>query len=426
MSDTIATAGGAAWITDTLWPGARLAGGRVRGAAANLVAVPDAASPTQLLPASWTSVVAVARRPSDDRPWTKAARDAAGIAALITMSRVDARRRVTVVGDPAASLIAHLGREIGGETGASVRSAVVLCGPARANRKPVLQLLDGRGRTVAYAKVAWNELTRSLLAHERGALEHLAGRDLTGVQVPKVLAAGRFHDADFLVLGPVGVEHRAAPSEASTFALARAIEQTADEWRGTASASPFVRRVATAASELVRGRRVVAEMAAATDADALVLRAAHGDFVPWNTLTGSPAPAVWDWERYEQHAPIGYDRFHHLFQTAIFRQGVAVDASIARIDARLGDVVPELDVARARNHLDWYLADLLCRYEHDASPAPRSPLSSPPHTPSDDETAPNHPDVTDAPHPPVASNSAGLMARVDAMATVLEQRRSRR
>jgi len=398
----VITTSGAEWITDNLWPGASLSPERVSGAAAELVAVPDASAPTQLLPASWTSVAAVARRPSDDRPRGKALRDAIGVAGLVALSRFDRRRRLTVVGDADASLVAHLRRVVDPR----IADAVVLCGPARANRKPVMQLHDRHGRTVAFAKVAWNDLTRALLAREHAALTHLASRTTTGFQCPRVLGSGSFGDAEWLALGPVGVSKRSAPSDAASFAVAREIERTADEWNGAVGANPFVQRLAAAATGLATSAPIVADLAAASESSDLVLRAAHGDFVPWNTLTGTPAPAVWDWERYEQQAPAGYDRFHHVFQTSIFRRGMPVAAAVAAMDARFDGIVPDLGRA-ARIHLDWYLADLLCRYERDASPV-GSPAS--PETP---------PVAVEPRHP-------SLMARVADMATVMEQRRSRR
>ena len=421
MSEPGSATDGAHWITDRLWPGSTLTSERRRGAAARYVAVPNAAAPTQLLPAAWTSVVAVGSRPSDDRPRAKALRDALGIAALVATAPFDRRRRVSVTGDPASSLVAHLRAEID----PAIHDAVVLCGPARANRKPVLQLHDRRGRTVAYAKVAWNELTRSLLAHERDALAHLATRVGSDLQVPRVLGAGRFGDADWLAIGPVGVTRRSAPSDATAFSMARTIERTADEWRGPAAENPFVRRLVASSAGLARSSGIVDAFAKDHATGDLVLRAAHGDFVPWNTLSGEPAPAIWDWERYEQHAPVGFDRFHHVFQTSIFRRGMAVGAAIAHLDARLGEIVPELgDLARL--HLDGYLAHLLCRYERDAQPAtaPPAPNGSSPSTTPPTEHADPPTDRADTPIGVVSPNPS-LMARVADMATVLEQRRSR-
>ena len=43
-------------------------------------------------------------------------------------------------------------------------------GAARANRKPVLQLLTARGETAGFAKISVNPLTRDLIRAERAAL----------------------------------------------------------------------------------------------------------------------------------------------------------------------------------------------------------------------------------------------------------------
>ena len=98
----------------------------------------------------------------------------------------------------------------------------------------------------------------------------------------------------------------------------------------------------------------------------LVLAARHGDFVPWNILSGRPVCGVWDWERYDQSAPVGSDRIHHRVQVGIQRAGSTFPDAVAGIAARLDIIIPELSSAAAQAHLDWYLAEVLVRYEHDA------------------------------------------------------------
>ncbi len=93
--------------------------------------------------------------------------------------------------------------------------------------------------------------------------------------------------------------------------------------------------------------------------------ASHGDFVPWNILSGAPTPAVWDWERYTTSAPIGTDRFHVRLQVGFHRRRQSVPEIVASIARDLEAVVPELEPWQRRAHLEWYLVDLLCRYEGD-------------------------------------------------------------
>ncbi len=59
------------------------------------------------------------------------------------------------------SLVSHLSDELGQELTAGIH-----LGPPRANRKPVLQLMDPSGATVAFAKVGVNRLTRERVRHE--------------------------------------------------------------------------------------------------------------------------------------------------------------------------------------------------------------------------------------------------------------------
>src|ERR1700710_2010115 len=93
------------------------------------------------------------------------------------------------------TLAAHLSAAVGQPVRVSVRF-----GPPRANRKPVLQLLDRRGHAVGFAKLGVNELTRALVTAEAAALREIAKRDLGIVRAPKVLHAGAWNDLELLVI----------------------------------------------------------------------------------------------------------------------------------------------------------------------------------------------------------------------------------
>jgi hypothetical protein len=246
-------------------------------------------------------------------------------------------------------------------------SALVMCGPPRANQKPVVQLHDRAGRTIAFVKVAWNDLTRALLEAERRSLETLAGSPDRGFTVPPVLASGEFGSATWLAIGPAGVRHRDRPDRVTIDRLAIAIERTADVWEGETESSAFVERLRAEASALDAGRRAVEALAERDRGRPLRLAAGHGDFVPWNILSGRPQPAVWDWERYDAGVPAGTDRFHHRFQIAVQRSRRSVGDALATIGDELDTVLPELPADRRSAHLDWYITALLVRYEHDAA-----------------------------------------------------------
>jgi hypothetical protein len=348
-------------VSRVLWSGADVTGWRApdRPGLERFVAHPDREHVRQLLPLRPGTIVAIGTRSSDDRPRRRAARDSFGAAALIMLGAVSTRRRLGVVG--ADSLVDHVAKAIG-RTGLL---GIVQCGPPRANQKPVLQLHDRWGRTVAWVKVAWNDLTRQLLETEVATLERLAGVGDKQFTAPAVLAGGAFGESTWVALAPIGVTKRVRPTMAEADALALRVERTADRWEGACSGSAYLARLAASAAGLDRGEPLVARLAERWGERPLQCAASHGDFVPWNILSGSPAPAVWDWERYSTSAPVGTDRFHFRTQVGIHRRGREVSEVVAEIASDLAAVVPELEPWQRQAHLEWYVVDLLCRYEGD-------------------------------------------------------------
>ncbi len=352
-------------LASILWAGAERTGWR--GATERYVAMPDTDEVRQLIPWRWSSVRATARRTSDDRRPAKRVRDTVGVIGLLTIGALSRSRRMGVDG---IALVDHVAARLGDEP----TRGLVLCGPPRANQKPVVQLHDRRGRTIAYIKVAWNDLTRTLLADERRSLDHLARR-AADVRVPKVLAAGEFGDATWIALSPVEVDRRLDPDHDTIDRVAVAIETTGTRSVETVADAAFTCELRQAADALPHARTVVAPLFE-RDRDAeLTLAGCHGDFVPWNIQSGEPVPAVWDWERYRPSCPAGYDRLHYRLQVALHRTGRAFPDALHDLAAGVDDVLTDLPTDRRSRHLDWYLADLLVRYEHDLidHPAPLLP-----------------------------------------------------
>ena len=90
-------------------------------------------------------------------------------------------------------------------------------GPARANRKPVLQLLAPDGRALGYAKLGVDPLTHALVDAEATALHRLAGLPLGPVTVAGVRHHGNWHGHALLVQEALPVWlPRAAPATAET------------------------------------------------------------------------------------------------------------------------------------------------------------------------------------------------------------------
>src|SRR5262249_59357095 len=94
-------------------------------------------------------------------------------------------------------------------------------GPARANRKPVLQLLTGAGETAGVAKIGINALTSGLVRAERESLARLSPARLSPITVPEVLHCGMWDGLG--VVGVGGVAARLGGPAGSGARAARAV-----------------------------------------------------------------------------------------------------------------------------------------------------------------------------------------------------------
>lgn len=197
--------------------------------------------------------------------------------------------------------------------------ASIHLGPPRANRKPVLQLMDLRGRSVAFAKLGMNDLTCKRVRTEAAALQLLASESTPGLVVPSVLAAGQWEGLDYLVMKPVSTD-TGLPStrELRSRATGALVAAFPTSWI-TLAESPWWERIMTDLSQCSE----TGEAVALRDAAARIFRehgstpvlsgAGHGDFSPWNVCAHPDHLVVWDWERFTPDVPVGWDEFHFLF-----------------------------------------------------------------------------------------------------------------
>lgn len=333
------------------------------------VAAPSAASANQLLPWSVATIVAAGGRRSLDRPWTRRIRDTAGTAALLgrAVVRRDEQLGILAGQTPMIDVLRD-------ELKLPIHRLVILCGPPRANQKPVLQAIDRLGRTVAFAKLAWNDLTTTLLAHEQRVLSDLATRQLAPVEIPRVIGSGLVDGVTWLALSPV----RAHFSRRALTHLhaADAIAQVGVVHESTLGhpdlAGAYVRR----ADGLPLATTAVERLLNDHGSQPLTIGSWHGDFVPWNMSTGKSTIAVWDWERFATGVPIGFDRLHFAMQVAAHRTGLTVAQAIAATRAALPSLLSTVEPAGRAATFDAYLAEMLIRYEHDAIESPNPNLTA--------------------------------------------------
>ncbi|HYN96464.1 MAG TPA: hypothetical protein VES42_21695 [Pilimelia sp.] len=347
---------------------------------AEYLVVPDARRPRLLVPADSRRVAAAAvRRYAEPSSRLARLKRDAVVAALRTgASAVLLRDRVRLTGGTGDTIDAYLREVLGRQLSLSVH-----IGPARANRKPVLQLLTVEGATVAFAKLGTGPLTRRLVRAEATALTTLGKAGLRRVTVPRVMHAGQWLGHEVLVQSALPVWHPRAPLGPHRLTLAmRELATSCGVRQGPLGASPYAaelraRLAAVAEPDPAAGPPVAPgegpELAAAGTAlldrraDATLRYGAwHGDWAPWNMASLAESVLVWDWERFGTGVPLGFDAVHYELQRRI-EDGQEASAAVTSTIARAPELLAGFDVAPDACELTalLYLVDLAARYLAD-------------------------------------------------------------
>ncbi len=253
------------------------------------------------------------------------------------------------------SLLDELSRLIGTRVHAGVGLGVL-----DAYWKPVLQLFDGSGEPVGFAKVGWTPMTRRLVDTEWRVLEHLSGR-LRAPLVPAPLVRTGWGPLDVVVTAPLPLDTVRLDDD-RTADLPEGM--TGLDGRSSADLGELAwwHEVRSAVAEAVAaGLRAVRTDADATDlvaaleqrleGAALPVGLVHGDWVPWNQgrrrATGELV--VWDWEYADPQAPLGLDEVHGRYQSERLLHG--------RTDAEAFSAVhQDVDAHRAALHAAMVLS----------------------------------------------------------------------
>lgn len=306
-------------VAGLLWPGSAIRRHRpwsIRGD--GYLVLPSAARPKLIVPSRPARVSAAAVRNYN----TGAGRreqliiSAAAIALRTGLGRFVADVVLVPSSDsksgPATDDVrAHLSAQLG----SSVDVGLYI-GPARAVRKPLLQVLNGHGHTVAFAKLGVDEFTRSLVQHEAAALEHVHGCSPQWVVPPPVLYHGRWRGHELLVLGAL---RRGIAVAADNPVLARAADEIArlkPVPSGPLLASSYWQRL-VARQEVLADSRFTALLRASAARlrdrapGTVAFGSWHGDWAPWNLTVADGQVRAWDWEKFESDVPIGYDTIHY-------------------------------------------------------------------------------------------------------------------
>jgi hypothetical protein len=337
---------------------------------ADYLVVPDARRPRLLVPSVSRRVAAAAVRRYAE-PQSRAAKLKRG--AVVTAIRTGAsgvllRDRIRVTGPASESIDGYLSEVLGRELAISIH-----IGPARANRKPVLQLIGPDGDTFGFAKLGIGPLTQRLVHDETSALNALGRSGLTRLTVPRVLHAGHWHGLQVLVQSALPVWLPRAPLTGRRLAaamldVAGCCGYSSGPLVGSAYWAELRGRLAALGDRSEGVALAAAAELIAGHAGRTWLRygAWHGDWAPWNMANLADALLVWDWERFAQGVPLGFDAVHHELQRRVQSSDDAAGAVEATV-RRAGDLLAPFGVAADARELTalLYLVDLAVRYLTD-------------------------------------------------------------
>jgi hypothetical protein len=291
------------------------------------------------------------------------------------------RSRIRVHAPPGADTIeSYLRNALGRDVLVSM-----YLGPARANRKPVLQLLTPAGQLAGFAKIGASPLARALVHAERDALIRLATAGLADVTVPRVLHYGEWRDVNVL-LSALPVWQRRQPVTAVRLAAAMsAVAGVGGTAREPLAAGPYWQRLgdrlaaADESAERDALQGALATLAARAGDTPLDLGSWHGDWTPWNMASTTIGLLVWDWERFTSGVPLGFDALHYQLQKDVVpghRDPRDAAASCISESPRL--LAPfGIGASEARITAALYLADLATRYLTDRQAQASARLGAP-------------------------------------------------
>lgn len=333
---------------------------------AGFYVLPDTSSPRMLVPAG--NPVAAARslqRFSAALSMPDTVKRLGVSATLRSRSGFVFPDRIEVV-DGAGSLRDWLGDVLGEPVDFSVA-----LGTARANRKPVLQVFDAKGRSLAFAKVGATPLAEVHVAAEVAALTTL-GRAGTpaGIVIPRLIHAARWEGQLVLVMSALETSWWQRPARQWELPLAtmdalhahfatdpvpltdmplwQALSEACDQLPGS-----------TTRDRLSAGLADLATLAGGRD---LVPGAWHGDWTPWNMARRRGLVQLWDWERFETGVPAGLDRCHYGVNAVCRRDGVSVRSALIGLRLAGVDLDTRSDAGHDRLVAATYLAAITCRY----------------------------------------------------------------
>jgi hypothetical protein len=357
-----------------LWPPPSVVSLGARGRTAHtgeqdFILLPTASRPRLIVPAGRRASAAAIRRygePGSFKAWAGSRMLALALASGGAAVGLGGRLRVRAA--PEASTVeAYLSAALGRNILISTH-----LGAARANRKPVLQLLTAQGETAGFAKISINPLTRDLIRAERAALDALAAADLRNLTIPRVLHYGQWQGREVLVLSALPVWRRRRPLRPGQLAGAMSeLSTIGGHGRSLLPGSDYLAglrsRLETCPDGPDRAALTAALTVLAETGTQLNFGAWHGDWTNWNMACTSEGLLVWDWERFGQPVPVGFDFLHHRLQAAVVSRRQPPPAAAADCVRSAASTLAPAGVPPSEAPMValLYLAELSTRYLAD-------------------------------------------------------------
>lgn len=360
-------------VLEALNPSARAVDGKAGESRDRYLVIPSRSRPRLLLPAGHRLAASRAahRQVSGPGLRTRLLRTCSVLGVATGLADLLAPAVSVVRTDPGAPCAHDVLASLVGRADFVVSMPVSL---RRATRKPVLQVTDRRGAPLAFVKVGHDDLTRSLVRREAQALATVGRRTPAELEVPHVLGLEEWQGLSLLGLSPL----RPRRSPMGPHRAARALERTAAAISRCGDRGEVDLASTAHVVELRRDLRGCGETGRALldVVDAAVSRLGrvevggwHGDLNPGNLALRRTRAAVWDWERFERAAPLGYDLLHHRLTEQLLAGRPHVDAAsslVAEAERNLRGAQP---AGRARDISRMYLCTIAARYLVDRQEA---------------------------------------------------------
>lgn len=295
-----------------------------------MLALPNSDSPRILVPVDNATAASRAMlRFSASLSWRDTVKRVGVSALLRARAHAAFPDRITVA-ESRSSLRHYLGDVFGEPVDVSLG-----LGTTRANRKPVLQVFDTHGRSLAFVKVGDTTVTEALVRAEAVSLQRLEESELPwSLEVPRLLHLGRWSGASVLAMTSLQTSFWQRPSRQFSVPVdaMTLLHSVFHEGERPLTQMPLWDTIVAAHASLMpsEARERLGEALSALGATGatrpLAEGAWHGDWTPWNMSRRQGRIQLWDWERFETGVPLGLDPCHYAVNALCLRDGVSLDS----------------------------------------------------------------------------------------------------